>query len=56
MDILENNYLRIVFISMLEVDGNISILSTDACKKTTRRRKAYKIISKQQSESIISPF
>src|SRR4030042_739166 len=32
----------------LEVDGNISVLSHDIRKKTTRHRKAHKIISKQQ--------
>jgi uncharacterized membrane protein YcaP (DUF421 family) len=37
-----------VDLAVLEVDGNISVLSTDLCKKTTRRRKAHKIISKQQ--------
>ena len=38
-----------VNLAVLEVDGNISVLSTDLRKKTTRRRKAHKIISKQQS-------
>ena len=37
-----------VDLAVLEVDGNISILSTGNCKKTTRRRKAHKIVSKQQ--------
>jgi uncharacterized membrane protein YcaP (DUF421 family) len=37
-----------VDLAVLEVDGNISVLSTDLHKKTTRRRKAHKIISKQQ--------
>jgi uncharacterized membrane protein YcaP (DUF421 family) len=37
-----------VDLSVLEVDGNISVLSTELRKKTTRRRKAHKIISKQQ--------
>jgi uncharacterized membrane protein YcaP (DUF421 family) len=37
-----------VDLAVLEVDGNISILSTDNCKKTTRRRKAHKVVSKQQ--------
>ena len=37
-----------VDLAVLEVDGNISILSIDNQKKTTRRRKAHKIISKQQ--------
>jgi len=37
-----------VDLAVLEVDGNISVRSTDLRKKTTRRRKAHKIISKQQ--------
>ena len=37
-----------VDLAVLEVDGNISILSTDIRKKTTRRRKSHKIVSKQQ--------
>jgi uncharacterized membrane protein YcaP (DUF421 family) len=37
-----------VDLAVLEVDGNISVLSIDNRKKTTRRRKAHKIISKQQ--------
>jgi uncharacterized membrane protein YcaP (DUF421 family) len=37
-----------VDLAVLEVDGNISILSTATCKNTTRRRKAHKVISKQQ--------
>jgi uncharacterized membrane protein YcaP (DUF421 family) len=37
-----------VDLAVLEVDGNISVLSTDFKKKSTRRRKAHKIISKQQ--------
>jgi len=37
-----------VDLAVLEVDGNISVLSADIGKKTTRRRKAHKIISKQQ--------
>lgn len=37
-----------VDLAVLEVDGNISVLSTDLHKKTTRRRKAHKVISKQQ--------
>jgi uncharacterized membrane protein YcaP (DUF421 family) len=37
-----------VDLSVLEVDGNISVLSTEIRKKTTRRRKAHKIISKHQ--------
>jgi len=36
-----------VDLAVLEVDGNISVLSTELRKKTTRRRKAHKIISKQ---------
>ncbi len=38
-----------VDLAVLEVDGNISVLSTELRKKTTRRRKAHKVISKQQS-------
>jgi uncharacterized membrane protein YcaP (DUF421 family) len=37
-----------VDLAVLEVDGNISVLSTELRKKTSRRRKAHKIISKQQ--------
>ena len=37
-----------VDLAVLEVDGNISVLSTDLNKKTTRRRKAHKVISKNQ--------
>ena len=37
-----------VDLAVLEVDGNISVLSTDIRKKTIRRRKAHRIISKQQ--------
>ena len=37
-----------VDLAVLEVDGNISVLSTELRKKTTRRRKAHKIISKNQ--------
>ena len=37
-----------VDLAVLEVDGNISVLSTELRKKTTRCRKAHKIISKQQ--------
>jgi uncharacterized membrane protein YcaP (DUF421 family) len=37
-----------VDLAVLEVDGNISVLSADIRKKTTRRRKAHKIISKNQ--------
>ena len=37
-----------VDLAVLEVDGNISVLSTDIRKKTTRRRKSHKIIAKHQ--------
>jgi uncharacterized membrane protein YcaP (DUF421 family) len=37
-----------VDLAVLEVDGNISVRSTDLLNNTTRRRKAHKIISKQQ--------
>jgi uncharacterized membrane protein YcaP (DUF421 family) len=36
-----------VDLAILEVDGNISVLSHDYKKQSTRRRKAHKIISKQ---------
>jgi uncharacterized membrane protein YcaP (DUF421 family) len=37
-----------VDLAVMEVDGNISVLSTDLRKKTTRHRKAHKIIFKHQ--------
>ena len=37
-----------VDLAVLEVDGNISVLSKKLHKKTTRCRKAHKVISKQQ--------
>jgi uncharacterized membrane protein YcaP (DUF421 family) len=37
-----------VDLAVMEVDGNISVVSIDIRKKTTRRRKAHRIISKQQ--------
>jgi uncharacterized membrane protein YcaP (DUF421 family) len=37
-----------VDLAVLEVDGNISVLTTDIRKKTIRRHKAHKIVSKQQ--------
>ena len=36
-----------VDLAVLEVDGNISVLSKNFQKKSTRRRKAHKVISKQ---------
>ena len=36
-----------VDLAILEVDGNISVLSHEFSKKSQRRRKAHKIISKQ---------
>lgn len=36
-----------VDLAVLEVDGNISVLSHDFTKKSHRRRKAHKIISRQ---------
>ena len=36
-----------VDLAILEVDGNISVLSNDFKKKSYRRRKSHKIISKQ---------
>ena len=38
-----------VDLAVLEVDGNISVISADLRKKTTHRRKAHKMISKHQS-------
>ena len=37
-----------VDLAILEVDGNISILSHEFHQKTTRKRKAHKVITKQQ--------
>lgn len=37
-----------VDLAVLEVDGNISILSNDFHQKTNRKRKTHKIITKQQ--------
>ncbi len=36
-----------VNLAVLEVDGNISVISDDYKKRSSRRRKAHKIISKQ---------
>jgi uncharacterized membrane protein YcaP (DUF421 family) len=36
-----------VDLAIMEVDGNISVLSDKYQKKTTKRRKAHKVISKQ---------
>ena len=36
-----------VDLAILEVDGNISVLSHEFSRKSTRRRKAHKLISKQ---------
>jgi uncharacterized membrane protein YcaP (DUF421 family) len=36
-----------VDLAIMEVDGNISVLSEKYQKKTTKRRKAHKVISKQ---------
>jgi uncharacterized membrane protein YcaP (DUF421 family) len=36
-----------VDLAVLEVDGNISVLSENFKKKSTRRRKAHKVISKE---------
>ena len=35
-----------VDLAILEVDGNISVLSKEFAHKTTHRRKAHKVISK----------
>ena len=37
-----------VDLAILEVDGNISVLSHEFQQKTTRKRKAHKVITKQQ--------
>lgn len=37
-----------VNLAVLEPDGNISILSNDYNQKTSRKRKAHKIITKNQ--------
>jgi len=37
-----------VDLAILEVDGNISILSNDFHRKTNRKRKVHKVITKQQ--------
>ena len=41
-------FLSEVDLAVLEVDGNISVISADTRRKTSRRRKAHKIISRQQ--------
>jgi uncharacterized membrane protein YcaP (DUF421 family) len=40
--------LEEVDLAMLEIDGNISILSHEFARKTTRKRKAHKVIAKTQ--------
>lgn len=42
------NSISDVDLAILEVDGNISILSNDFHRKTIRRRKVHKAITKQQ--------
>lgn len=37
-----------VDLAVFEVDGNISVLSNNFCHKTVRRRKAHKLITKNQ--------
>jgi uncharacterized membrane protein YcaP (DUF421 family) len=37
-----------VDLAILEIDGNISILSDDFNRKTTRKRKAHKVIAREQ--------
>jgi uncharacterized membrane protein YcaP (DUF421 family) len=39
--------IRDVDLAVLEVDGNISVLSHDFTKKSHRRRKAHKVLSQQ---------
>ncbi|MGA2668534.1 MAG: YetF domain-containing protein [Ignavibacteria bacterium] len=36
-----------VDLAVLEIDGNISVLSEDFRRKTTRRRKAHKVLTKE---------
>lgn len=36
-----------VNLAIMEIDGNISVISEDYKKKSTRRRKAHRVISKQ---------
>jgi len=38
-----------VDLAILEVDGNISVLSNEYQKKTVRRRRGHKVISKQEN-------
>ena len=38
-----------VDLAMLEIDGNISILSSGFTRKTSRKRKDHKIIAKSQA-------
>lgn len=40
--------IKDVDLAVLEIDGNISILSHDFKHKTVRRRRAHKVISKQE--------
>ena len=37
-----------VDLAVLEVDGNISVLSNQYNRKTSRRRRAHKIVSREQ--------
>ena len=37
-----------VDLAILEVDGNISVLSNEYQKKTVKRRRAHKVLSKQE--------
>ena len=39
--------VRLVQLAVLEVDGNISVLSDDTPRRTVRKRKAHKVVSKQ---------
>nr|WP_216086310.1 YetF domain-containing protein [Paludibacter propionicigenes] len=38
-----------VDLAILEVDGSISVLSNQYQKRTTKRRKSHKVITKQES-------
>lgn len=40
-------HINEVDLAVLEIDGNISVLSQDFRRKTTRKRKAHKVLSKE---------
>ena len=41
------NSIKNVNLAVLEVDGNISVLSDDFKHRTVRKRKGHKVVSKQ---------